>query len=98
METISRRSFIGKGALAGAALAGLGLVGCAPQAANTQQSAAPSGSIPETWDAEADVIVLGAGGTGLSAACAAAKAGATVIVYDEDSKAGGTTEIGRAHV
>lgn len=91
METISRRSFIGKGALAGAALAGLGLAGCAPQAANTQQSSTPSAFIPEKWDAEADVVVLGAGGTGLSAACAAAKAGATVIVYDEDSKAGGTT-------
>lgn len=94
MSDLTRRNFIGKTALAGAALAGLGLVGCAPQETKDQgQATQQTGSLPENWDAEADVIVLGAGGTGLSAACAAAEAGASVIVYEEDVKSGGTTAL-----
>ena len=108
MAEISRRSFLSGAAVAGAALASMGIAGCAaPQnatAPSSAASAASSGSaasaaptaaagIPESWDAEADVIVLGAGGTGLSAACAAAEAGASVQVYDVDIKAGGTTAL-----
>lgn len=87
MTDLSRRRFLGTAtaALAGTAIAGLGLAGCAP--------AANASATDETWDAEADVVVLGAGGTGLSAACAAAAAGASVLVYDGDTKAGGTTAI-----
>lgn len=90
MAELSRRSFLGAAAVAGAAMAGLGLVGCGPKTGSGEKGAT-AGSIPDKWDAEADVIVLGAGGTGLSAVCAAAQAGATVLVYDEDKKAGGTT-------
>lgn len=95
MDELTRRNFIGKATLAGAAFAGLGLVGCAPQSTDAKSSTAQqvSSTIPTSWDAEADVIVLGAGGTGLSAACAAASAGASVIVYDEDEKPGGTTAL-----
>lgn len=87
MTDLSRRHFLGA---AGAALAvaGFGLAGCS--STNTSGGSAGT-SIPDSWDAEADVVVLGAGGTGLSAACAAAGAGASVLVYDVDSKAGGTT-------
>lgn len=76
-------------------MAGFGLAGCAPQsqANDSAQAVSASGVIPDTWDAEADVVILGAGGTGLSAACAAAQAGASVLVYDADAKAGGTTAL-----
>ncbi|MBC5583634.1 FAD-dependent oxidoreductase [Eggerthella sp. NSJ-70] len=95
MGTLSRRNFLRGSVVAGAAMAGFGLAGCAPQsqANDSAQAVSASGVIPDTWDAEADVVILGAGGTGLSAACAAAQAGASVLVYDADAKAGGTTAL-----
>lgn len=45
----------------------------------------PATEVPE-WDAEADVIVVGAGGCGLVAALAAADEGATVFLLDRDRK------------
>lgn len=93
MEKLTRRGFIGTAALAGVAATGLGLTSCAPKQTTSEEVSSAQNGIPETWDAEADVIVLGAGGTGLSAACAAAAAGASVLVYEEDDKAGGTTAL-----
>lgn len=46
-----------------------------------------------TWDEEFDVVVLGTGGAGLTAALAAAAAGATVGVYDKAPTVGGTTAV-----
>ena len=43
------------------------------------------------FDAEADVLVCGFGGAGGSAAFEAAKAGASVILYERASGAGGST-------
>lgn len=43
------------------------------------------------WDDEVDVLVVGTGGAGLSAAIAAADTGATVLVAEGSSKWGGTT-------
>lgn len=95
MTDVSRRGFIGTAAVAGMTALGLGLVGCAPKSASegTATAATTGAAIPGSWDAEADVVVLGAGGTGLSAACAAAAAGASVLVYDSDVKSGGTTAL-----
>ncbi|MFN8533325.1 MAG: FAD-dependent oxidoreductase [Dehalococcoidia bacterium] len=39
-----------------------------------------------TWDGEADVIVVGAGGCGVTAALAAAERGASVILLDRDHR------------
>lgn len=94
MADLSRRHFLGAAgaALATTAVAGFALTGCATEGNATTNDASGS-SIPDSWDAEADVVVLGAGGTGLSAACAAAEAGASVLVYDVDTGSGGTTAI-----
>lgn len=88
----NRRDFL-KGALAGAAgLATLGVTGCAPQTSAAAQDAGPQ-SVPETWDREVDVIVVGSGGSGLSAAIEASGAGADTLVLEKGAMVGGTTAL-----
>jgi len=50
-------------------------------------------SIPSTWDHTADVVVVGAGGAGLSAAIGALESGASVIVLEKAAAVGGTTGV-----
>ena len=71
---ISRRDLIKSGA-AGAAVAGL---------AATQSSA----QTPR-WDREADVVVIGAGATGMPAAIVAREAGSSVIIVEAEPDIGG---------
>jgi succinate dehydrogenase/fumarate reductase flavoprotein subunit len=47
------------------------------------------GSLPTSWDLEAEVVVIGAGATGLPAAIRAADAGASVLVVDANYDVGG---------
>lgn len=93
---MSRRSFLGLGALGAAGLAALGLSGCVPQA-NSTATAEPSGdNIPAEElppaDAEesCDMVVVGLGTSGLVAASAAAKEGAKVIGLDRSASMGAT--------
>lgn len=44
-----------------------------------------------TWDQEADILVVGAGGAGLTAAVVAARGGANVVVLEAAAMAGGNT-------
>lgn len=79
-KEISRRSFL-KGTAAGAAgVAALGVFNL-PVLAQDEM----------VWDAETDVIVVGAGATGVCAAAEAAKAGASVRIFEKAGFAGGTT-------
>lgn len=50
-------------------------------------------STPEKWDEETDVLVVGAGGAGLSAALAASENGASVILIEKQPFIGGNTLI-----
>src|SRR4029434_10018042 len=47
------------------------------------------GPMPTSWDLEADVVIIGAGATGLPAAIRAADAGASVIVVEANYDVGG---------
>ena len=87
-NTVSRRSFLkGSGvALAGAAL--VGLAGC-----GNGGSASPGAD--GEWDYETDVVVVGFGIAGTTAACEASDAGAEVILLEKAPKeeAGGSSRV-----
>lgn len=85
METnVSRRNFLAGAGIAAAGLAAFGLAGCSPSG---NEPAADSGS----WDHESDILIVGAGGAGLTAAVVAAKGGAQVTVLEAAAMAGGNT-------
>lgn len=64
-----------------------------PAASSTPVPAAtPLPGVPEEWDYEADVVVVGSGNGGFNAAIAAAKAGAKVIVVEISSTTGGAAQ------
>jgi len=50
-------------------------------------------SVPNHWDLEADVVVLGTGAAGLTAAIVAKDRGASVALLEKSSKVGGTTSV-----
>jgi succinate dehydrogenase/fumarate reductase flavoprotein subunit len=72
---------VSSGAAAALAVAGTNLV--------SRPAAAESSDAPVIWDHEADVIVIGAGATGLPAAIAAREAGASVILVEAEADIGG---------
>lgn len=93
-SSISRRNFLTGAAALGAIAAAGSLAGCsAPKSASEKTSASSAtatgwqgtapgiSSFSDTKDA--DVVVVGAGTGGLFAACAAAEAGASVIVIEK---------------
>lgn len=85
---VSRRDFVKGAALGAGLLTGAGaLASCGTAAA----PAAPG--VPESWDRETDVVIVGYGGAGAAAAIAARDAGAEVIILEKREVAGGTTAI-----
>jgi urocanate reductase len=80
---ISRKDFI-KGAAAGAVgVATMGVLGgCTNTAVAVEEM---------SFDKEADVVIVGAGGAGVAAALEAASAGASVLILEKAGIAGGTT-------
>ena len=86
-KRISRRDFIrgaGAGAAAVAGAAALPMINAEAQA----QERAASG-IPQKWDLEADVVVIGSGSAGMPAAIRARDQGVSVIVVDTNYDIGG---------
>ena len=80
-EKLSRRQFL-KGMAAGAA---------AFAATSAMGTVAFADGEEVQWDREYDVVVAGAGGTGVCAAAAAAENGASVMVFEKAGVIGGTT-------
>lgn len=83
--SISRRGLL----LSGAAATAAG--GLAMHLAPGEAQAA--GPVPETWDEEFDVVVIGSGFAGLAAAYEAASAGASVTVLEKMRTPGGNSII-----
>jgi urocanate reductase len=88
-ESVSRRTFLSTGAAGAAALAAAG-------ATDAKAQADP----PVKWDRSADVVIIGAGVSGLAAAIAARDLGASVISVDENYDIGGRGILsgGRVHL
>ena len=95
-KQVSRREFV-KGAAGVAGVAAVGaLASCVPLPAATPTAvptAAPKPWLPAKWDYEADVVVVGFGGAGGSAAIEAHDAGAKVIILEKTPTPGGSTTL-----
>src|ERR1700740_787556 len=76
---LPRRNFIQKAA-AGLGVAALGGVSA---------KETPAAKVDRHWDLAADVVVVGAGASGLPASLMAAEAGASVIVVEQNYDIGG---------
>lgn len=74
---VTRRSFLKGAALGTAAAAAAGMLGC-----TTAELSHTDGALPE-WNHEADVVVVGFGAAGASAAYEAANAGGSVIILEK---------------
>ena len=74
--TVNRRDLLVKGG------ATAGLAAAAAASANPVLAQAQTQTTPSNWDREADVVVIGAGATGLPAAIVAREAGASVILVE----------------
>lgn len=77
--TLNRRTFLGSSVLG---LGGLAL-----------SSAAKAAPAPKTFDEDTDIVVVGSGFAGLTAAYVAKKAGADVAVLEKMAVAGGNSAI-----
>ncbi len=85
-KQVSRRNFLKGAALSTAAVAGAGLLaGC-----NSSDPSVGAG-IPKKWDREADVVVIGTGTAGMSAAVEAVEAGAKVLMLEKYEIIGGAS-------
>lgn len=82
---ISRRNFVKMAALSTAAAAGAStLAGC---------GAKPAANMPDKWDREADIVIVGFGGAGAAAAIEAGRTGASVLVLERMPVGGGSTAL-----
>lgn len=83
-SAVSRRDFLRGASIAAAGAAvgasALGLAGCS-------QGAGAAAQEGQTWDKEADVVVVGFGGAGACAAIAAADAGSSVLLLEKNAEA-----------
>ena len=88
-KDLSRRGFLGAG---GAALLGGMVLGALPLEGKESAGWGP-GPLPKKWDETYDVVVVGTGFAGLSAAIEARLAGASVLVIDKMPVHGGNSII-----
>lgn len=91
-KQMSRRGFLKKASVVGAGAGVAAVLGNSLFPSITH--AAPS--IPQKWDKEVDILIVGAGGAGLVAAIEALEAKASVLLLDKMSVAGGTTTLSGA--
>ena len=93
-EQIGRRGFLKALLVGSAVVASSGLAACASQQKNEISNNTKAGAIlPENWDEECDVLVVGSGYAGLSAAFEAKSAGADTMVIEKMNTLGGNSSI-----
>jgi succinate dehydrogenase/fumarate reductase flavoprotein subunit len=80
--TISRRDLLKLGGIAAATF-------CISKIESTDPAFAQVPAVPTQWDRQADVVVIGSGAAGLTAAIAAREAGASVILIEAEKHLGG---------
>ena len=83
-HSLNRRDFLKTtGALVAGTMAVAGIAGCATEATETLPSTTPNEFwLPEAWDEEHDIVVVGFGAAGVSAGIAGMKAGADTVVLE----------------
>lgn len=86
---LTRREFVKGTAVGAAGIVAAGVLSGCSEA--SPQIGAQASSIPEKWDYETDVVVIGTGCAGLSAACAAAENGASVLLLEKLPTIGGNS-------
>jgi succinate dehydrogenase/fumarate reductase flavoprotein subunit len=90
--SLSRREFLKGAAIAGAATAGAAaLSGCGGQVAESKPV-----WMPDAWDAETDILVVGCGGAGISAGIAVASEGlgdCLILEAAPEGEEGGNTRV-----
>ena len=79
--SITRRQMLGTGAVASASLAMTGMAQAAPR------------PMPESWDEEVDIVIIGTGFAGLAASYEATQAGASVALLEKMPVPGGNSII-----
>ena len=82
-----KKSVVGAGTLAVAGVGLSGLTSCGGSAPITDKS------LPEKWDGDYDVIVVGSGFAGLAAAIEAKRTGSSVLLLEKMSTFGGNSAI-----
>ncbi len=87
---LSRRNFIKGTAIVGLAGAAAGIVGCS-SSSNSSNSNSSQETITVTNTETADIVVCGAGASGISAAVHAAESGAHVILLEKSTTFGGAS-------
>ncbi len=91
-KNISRRGFLRIGGVAGITAATGGLLASCGTGGDSKKNGSLDASNRE-WAGEADVIVVGGGGTGFCAAVEALEAGSSVLVIDKNTVMGGNTAL-----
>ena len=90
-QAVKRNSITGLDAVTGATMTSNGAMEALAAAIALAKGEAPASAGGEAQDASCDIVVIGAGGAGLSAATEAASHGAKVIMLEKMGIAGGNT-------
>lgn len=91
--TLTRRGFMKTAAVTGAAAAMLGITGCANESGNSKEKNDEGSTLEQAINPsktlDADIVIVGAGMSGLSAAVSASSADKSVILVEANSVVGG---------
>lgn len=102
MTQVSRRGFLKGAAFAAGGAVAVGLGACAPkdnlastvsdnEAKASEADPIEPAAVPDNWNMEADIVVVGMGGGGVNAAAYAAEQGASVIAIEKSETIGGAS-------